>query len=213
MFRLGGIGLPANDTIIIGLTGGIGSGKTEAGRVLESLGAVHIDADAISRALTAPEGEALAEIRDVFGDSVFNADGSLDRRALGASVFESPERRRALEAILHPRVQRRTLEMIDRARDDGAKAVVLDVPLLFETGMDALCDVTWVVEADPAERVRRIMARDGLSEAEIEARVKNQMSDEDRAAHATKVVKNDGSVEKLAGELTGLYHQLIKSGK
>jgi dephospho-CoA kinase len=205
--------LPANDTIIIGLTGGIGSGKTEAGRVLESLGAVHIDADGISRALTAPEGEALSEIREVFGDSVFHVDGSLDRRARGAAVFENPDRRRALEAILHPRVQRRTLEIIDRAREDGAAAVVLDVPLLFETGMDAICDVTWVVEADPAERTRRVILRDGLSEEEIEARVKNQMSDEDRAARATKVIKNDGSVEKLAGELTGLYHQLIKAGK
>ncbi len=205
--------MPASETIIIGLTGGIGSGKTEAGRILESLGAVHIDADAISRALTAPEGEALPEIREVFGDSVFNVDGTLDRRALAAAVFETPDRRRALEAILHPRVQRKSLSMIDRARESGAAAVVLDVPLLFETGMDAICDVTWVVEADPAERTRRIMARDGLTAPEIEARVKNQMSDEDRAARATRVVKNDGTVEKLAGELTGLYHQLIKAGK
>ncbi len=205
--------MSANDTFIIGLTGGIGAGKTEAGRVLESLGAVHVDADAISRSLTAPEGEALPEIREAFGDSVFNVDGSLDRRALGAAVFESPDRRRTLEAILHPRVQRKSLEMIDRARGNGAEAVVLDVPLLFETGMDAICDVTWVVEADPAERVRRIMARDGLTEAEIAARINNQMSDEDRAARATKVVKNDGSVEKLAGELTALYHQLMKTGK
>jgi dephospho-CoA kinase len=213
MFRLGGTGLPANDTIIIGLTGGIGSGKTEAGRILESLGAVHIDADAISRALTSPEGEALPEIREAFGDSVFNVDGSLDRHALAAAVFENPDRRRALEAILHPRVQRRALEMIDRARRNGAAAVVLDVPLLFETGMDAVCDVTWVVEANPQERVRRIMARGGLTEEEIASRVKNQMSDEDRAARAGKVVKNDGSVEKLAGELTNLYHQLIKASK
>jgi dephospho-CoA kinase len=205
--------LPANDTIIIGLTGGIGSGKTEAGRILESLGAVHIDADAISRALTSPEGEALPEIREAFGDSVFNVDGSLDRHALAAAVFENPDRRRALEAILHPRVQRKALEMIDRARGNGANAVVLDVPLLFETGMDAVCDVTWVVEANPQERVRRIMARDGLTEEEIASRVKNQMSDEDRAARAGKVVKNDGSVEKLAGELTNLYHQLIKASK
>lgn len=205
--------MPANDTIIIGLTGGIGSGKTEAGRILAGLGAVHVDADALSRALTAPEGEALPEIREAFGDSVFNVDGTLDRRALAAAVFESPDRRRALEAILHPRVQRKALAMIDRAREDGAAAAVLDVPLLFETGMDALCDVTWVIEADPQERIRRIMARDGLTEAEIEARVKNQMSDEDRAARATKVVKNDGSVERLAAELSNLYHQLIRTSK
>lgn len=213
MSRLGGIGLPANDIIIIGLTGGIGSGKTEAGRVLASLGAVHVDADAISRALTAAGGAALPEIREAFGDGVFQVDGALDRRALAAAVFENPDRRRALEAILHPRVQKKTLELVDQARKDGAAAAVLDVPLLFETGMDVLCHVTWVVEADPAERARRISLRDGLTEDEISARIKNQMSDADRAARATKVIRNDGDLDKLAGELTGLYHQLIKAAK
>lgn len=205
--------MPANDTIIIGLTGGIGAGKTEAGKILESLGAAHIDADAISRALTAPAGEALTDIRETFGDSVFNVDGTLDRRALAAAVFDNPERKRALEAILHPRVQRKALEAIDRARAVGTAAVVLDVPLLFETGMDALCDVTWVIEADPEERMRRIIARDGLTKDEIEARFLNQMSDEDRAARATKIIRNDISVEKLASELTACYNQLIKAGK
>jgi dephospho-CoA kinase len=205
--------LLANNTLILGLAGGMGSGKSEAARVLAELGAVHIDADAISRAITAPEGEALSEIRETFGDKVFQVDGSIDRRALADVVFEDAAARRALEAIVHPRVQRRSLEAIDRARADGAAAVILDVPLLFETGMDALCDATWVVISDPEEQIRRVMERDGLTREEVEIRLAAQMTDEERAARATRVIRNDQDLEKLAQDVAAAYHQLIKSVK
>jgi len=201
----------ANNTIIIGLTGGIGSGKSETARHLVSLGAVHVDADAISRSLTAPGGEALEPIREVFGDGVFFEDGTLDRRALGDRVFNDVAARRALEGIIHPRVQRATMEAVDKAREDGADAVLLDVPLLFETGMDALCDVNWLITADREQRIQRVMARDGITREAVEARINSQMSDEEKAARATKVIKNDQSVEKLKNELTGLYNQLLKN--
>jgi len=201
----------ANNTIIIGLTGGIGSGKSETARHLVSLGAVHVDADAISRSLTAPGGEALEPIREVFGDGVFFEDGTLDRRALGDRVFSDVAARRALEGIIHPRVQRATMEAVDKAREDGADAVLLDVPLLFETGMDALCDVNWLITADREQRIQRVMARDGITREAVEARINSQMSDEEKAARATKVIKNDQSVEKLKNELTGLYNQLLKN--
>ena len=203
--------MSANNTIIIGLTGGIGSGKSETARHLVSLGAVHVDADAISRSLTAPGGEALEPIREVFGDGVFFEDGTLDRRALGDMVFNDVAARRALEGIIHPRVQRATMEAVDKAREDGADAVLLDVPLLFETGMDALCDVNWLITADREQRIQRVMARDGLTREAVEARINSQMSDEEKAARATKVIKNDQSVEKLKNELTGLYNQLLKN--
>lgn len=203
--------MSANNTIIIGLTGGIGSGKSETARHLMSLGAVHVDADAISRSLTAPGGEALEPIREVFGDGVFFEDGTLDRRALGEMVFNDVAARRALEGIIHPRVQRATMEAVDKAREDGADAVLLDVPLLFETGMDALCDVNWLITADREQRIQRVMARDGLTREAVEARINSQMSDEEKAARATKVIKNDQSVEKLKSELTGLYNQLLKN--
>ena len=203
--------MSANNTIIIGLTGGIGSGKSETARHLVSLGAVHVDADAISRSLTAPGGEALEPIREVFGDGVFFEDGTLDRRALGDMVFNDVAARRALEGIIHPRVQRATMEAVDKAREDGADAVLLDVPLLFETGMDALCDVNWLITADREQRIQRVMARDGLAREAVEARINSQMSDEEKAARATKVIKNDQSVEKLKNELTGLYNQLLKN--
>lgn len=201
----------ANKTLIIGLTGGMGSGKSEAAKHLVSLGATHVDADAISRSLTAPGGEALPAIREIFGDEVFFADGTLDRRALGSVVFADIAARHALEGIIHPRVQRISLEMADAAREAGEDAVLMDVPLLFETGMDALCDVTWVISADIEERIRRVMSRDGLSREDAEARFASQMTDEERAARATRVISNDQSIEKFKNELTAAYNQLIKS--
>ena len=205
--------MSANKTLIIGLTGGMGSGKSEAARHLVSLGATHVDADAISRSLTAPGGEALPAIRETFGDGVFFADGTLDRRALGAVVFSDVAARHALEGIIHPRVQRISLEIADAAREAGEDAVLMDVPLLFETGMDALCDVTWVIAADKEERIRRVMSRDGLSREDAEARFASQMTDEERASRATRVISNDQSIEKFKSELTGVYNQLIKSSR
>ncbi len=205
--------MSANKTLIIGLTGGMGSGKSEAARHLISLGATHIDADAISRSLTAPGGEALPAIREAFGDDVFFADGTLDRRALGAVVFANVAARHTLEGIIHPRVQRISLEMADAAREAGEDAVLMDVPLLFETGMDALCDVTWVISADIEERIRRVMSRDGLSREDAEARFASQMTDAERCARATRVISNNQSIEKFKSELTGIYNQLIRSSR
>ena len=201
----------ANKTLIIGLTGGMGSGKSEAARHLISLGATHVDADAISRSITAPGGEALPAIREAFGDEVFYSDGTLDRRKLGDVVFADTAARHALEGIVHPRVQRISLEMADAARAAGEAAVLLDVPLLFETGMDALCDVTWVIHADREERIRRVMARDGLSREQAEARFASQMSDGERASRATRVIYNNQSMEKFKAELTALYNQILKN--
>ena len=203
--------MSANKTLIIGLTGGMGSGKSEAARHLISLGATHVDADAISRSITAPGGEALPAIREAFGDEVFYSDGTLDRRKLGDVVFADTAARHVLEGIVHPRVQRISLEMADAARAAGEAAVLLDVPLLFETGMDALCDVTWVIHADREERIRRVMARDGLSREQAEARFASQMSDGERASRATRVIYNNQSMEKFKAELTALYNQILKN--
>ena len=135
----------ANQPYVIGLTGGIGCGKSEAASYLRTLGAAHVDADEISRALTAPGGEALPEIRRVFGDAYFYVDGTLDRAMMAREIFSSEASRRALEGIVHPLVQRCMLAQMDAAAKAGARVVILDVPLLFETGMDALCDETWAL--------------------------------------------------------------------
>ena len=195
----------ANKTYVIGLTGGIGCGKSEAAHFLETLGAVHVDADAVSRALTAEGGEALGDIRRVFGDGVFRGDGALDRAKLGKLVFGNEPARRALEGILHPLVQRDMLAAMDAAARAGAGVVILDVPLLFETGMDALCDETWALFAPRDRQIARIVARDGLSPEDAVARIDSQMSLEDRNARATHVINTDRPVERTRADLEQLY--------
>ena len=163
--------------------------------------------------MRSPLPAALPAIREAFGDRVFRADGTLDRRALGEMVFQDVAARRALEAIIHPRVQHRALSMVDQAGAEGAEVVLLDVPLLFETGMDALCDVTWLITADPETRIARVMARDGLTREQVIHRMESQMSDEDRARRATRAIRNDQTVEKFQSELGSLYQQLLKTAR
>ena len=200
----------ANNVYVLGLTGGICCGKSEAARLLRQLGAYHIDADAISRALTAPGGEALPAIRQIFGDGVFREDGSLNRQALGDLVFGDPAQKRALEGILHPLVQRNMLRMLDEADQGEAKVALLDVPLLFETGMDALCDEVWVMSARREIQIQRIMARDGLNQQQAEARVDSQMDPEEREKRAGRVISSEKPLDKMQAEITGLYQQLLK---
>ena len=200
----------ANKPYVIGLTGGIGCGKSEAAHYLESLGAAHLDADEVSRALTAEGGEALEEIRRVFGDEYFLPDGALDRPALGKLVFGSEPARRALEGIIHPLVQRNMLRGMDEATEAGARVVILDVPLLFETGMDALCDETWALYVSRDKQVARIVARDGLTPEDAEARIESQMPVEQRNARATHAIDTDRPIERTRAELEQLYRAAVK---
>lgn len=201
--------MPANKPYIVGLTGGIGCGKSEAASCLRELGAVHVDADEISRSLTAQGGEALPAIREKFGDGVFSEDGTLDRAELGRIVFESAPHRRLLEGIIHPLVQRRTLAEIEKAGLRGDRVVVLDVPLLFETGMDVLCDETWAVTAGAETQLIRVMSR-GLTAEQAQARIDSQMSADERSARATRIINTDRPIERTRAELTSLYQQLLK---
>lgn len=200
----------ANKPYIIGLTGGIGCGKSEAAKYLSDLGAVHLDADQISKALTAENGEALPMIRQTFGDEVFTPDGQFDRRAMAAIVFENASARRQLEGILHPLVQRNILKQMDQARQQGADIIVLDVPLLFETGMDALCDECWTLYVDRKVQIQRVMERDHLSREQAEARIDSQMSTEERNARATRAIDTDRSIERTRSELQNLYNGILK---
>ena len=196
----------ASKPFVLGLTGGIGCGKSEAARHLESLGAAHIDADAISRALTAPGGEALPAIRREFGDQVFSPDGTLDRRAMAEIVFADAAAKARLEGIIHPLVLARTLEAIARA---DARVAVLDVPLLFESGMDALCGEVWAMSADAATQIQRVRERDGLTEAQARARIANQMPMARRNARAARVIDSARPIEETRSELTRLYRELL----
>lgn len=202
--------MPANKPYVVGLTGGTGCGKSEAARYLAELGAKHIDADAISRSLTAVNGEAIPQIRSAFGDEVFAQDGSLNRRALHDLVFSSLAHKRALEGIIHPLVQRRTMDEIQAAAEQGYRVVILDVPLLFESGMDVLCDETWTMSAPQEVQVERVCLRDGLTEDQARARIAGQMPMAERNARAKRVIESGRPIEKTRAELSQLYQQLLR---
>ena len=202
--------MPVNNVYVVGITGGIGCGKSMAAAYLAELGAIHIDADGISRALTARDGAALEQIRRIFGDSVFSEDGSLNRRALGDLVFSDPAAKRALEGVIHPLVQRIAMDQIEESGKNGARVAVLNVPLLFETGMDVLCDETWTLTAPADVQLARVMERDGLTREQAISRIESQMAMEDRNARATRVINSDRPIEKTRSELNQLYQQLIR---
>ena len=203
--------MSANRNIyIVGLTGGIASGKSEAAKYLESLGAHCIDADAISHFLTGADGPLLTDIRQVFGDEVFHEDGTLDRAALAEIVFNDDDKRRALDGITHPSIQKAMLDEVEAAEKAGEKLVFLNVPLLFETGMDTLCDETWLINTDPDLQLSRLMERDGFDEDQAQSRVRSQMSAEDKQQRADLVIDNNKSLEKMLGELQSHYNSLLK---
>ena len=195
---------------MLGLTGGIACGKSTVARHLESLGAVHIDADAISHALTAPGGAALGRIREVFGDGVFHADGTLDRKALGALIFSDEEQKRALEGILHPMVQHGMLSMADEAAREGKKVCVLNVPLLYETAMDCMCDEVWVVSLPLEKQIVRLMNRDRLTREQALARIHSQMPIEEKEARASHVVRTDKAESDTLREVEHRYRDLLR---
>jgi dephospho-CoA kinase len=194
----------------IGLTGGIGAGKSAVAARLSAHGAVIVDADAIAREVVAPGTPGLAAIVAEFGDGILQADGALDRAAMAAIVFTDPERRTALEAIVHPLVGARSAELIAAA--PAGAVVVYDVPLLAETMHTTRSgghefDVVVVVEAPAETRIPRLVAR-GIPEWDAEARIASQASDEERRALADHVLVNDGSLAELEAAVDALWPQL-----
>lgn len=199
-----------NKPYIVGITGGIACGKTTATDHLQSLGAMVLDADVESRAVTAPNGIALPAIRETFGDEVFHEDGTLDRHALGRIVFADIEKRRALEGIIHPMIQRKMMADLQEAGRKGELIVFLSVPLLYETGMDALCDETWVLTLDREMQIMRLMERDGIDLEAAIRRIDSQMKPEERIAKANVVIRTGRSIEQTRAELSALYRDLKK---
>lgn len=202
--------MSANKPYIVGLTGGIATGKSTASSHLKSLGAYCIDADQLSHDLMSAGGGAVEPIRQLFGDEVILPDGSVDRRLLGRVVFPDVALRRRLEGVIHPMVQHISLELIRQAGEKGVPLVILDVPLLFESGMDVLCDETWVITLSPDKQLRRLIDRDHLSEKESLERIASQMPQEEKIRRATIAIDNSRSEDRLRAELTQLYHATLK---
>ena len=195
----------------VGLTGGIGSGKSEVTRMLAARGAVVIDADLVAREVVAPGTPGLERLVGEFGAEVLREDGSLDRARLGTVVFSDPDRLAALNGIVHPLIGERTAELAAQAERDGARVLVHDVPLLVESGLAPAYQLVVVVAADPATQLDRLVRLRGMSEQEARQRIAAQAPLADKLAVATHVITNDGPLRELAPQVDRLWHDLQKA--
>jgi dephospho-CoA kinase len=193
---------------VIGLTGGIATGKSTLAALLRARGAPVVDADALARAAVEPGTPALAEIARTFGADVLRPDGALDRKALAARVFADPEARRRLEAITHPAVRRAMREETARLAAQGHALAFYDTPLLYEVGLEAQLDAVVVVWAPRDLQRERLIRRDGLAGAAADARLAAQLPVDEKAARADFVVENAGAPEALAGKADRLLADL-----
>ncbi|UWE08995.1 dephospho-CoA kinase [Actinacidiphila bryophytorum] len=192
--------------LTVGLTGGIGAGKSEVARLLASYGAILVDSDRIAREVVEPGTEGLAAVVAEFGTGVLAADGSLDRPRLGAIVFADEDRRKALNAIVHPLVGARSAELQKAAGPDDI--VLHDVPLLTENGLAPYYDVVVVVDADPATQLDRLVRLRGMTEDEARSRMAAQAGREQRLAVADLVIDNDGPLDALEPQVRAVWEQL-----
>ena len=202
-----GSGWHASPMIRVGLTGGIGAGKSTVSTMLADMGAVVVDGDQIARDLVAPGEPALAEIVDRFGTGVLLADGELDRPGLAAIVFPDPEALAALDAIMHPRIAQRAAEMLDTAERAGTRIIVYDMPLLVENGSADDFDVVVVVHAPIEVRLARLAVR-GVPVADARERMARQASDAERAEVATILIDNGGDEEQLIAQVERAWYLL-----
>ena len=176
--------------MIVGLTGGIGSGKSTVARAFGERGIPWVDADDVAREIVAPGEPALAAIRDRHGEAVIHPDGSLNRAALREIIFNHPHERAWLEGVTHPRVRERLFEHLQRLLQQGAPYVLLVSPLLFESGQQVLVDITVVVDIPESLQLSRTLARDGVSEQQVHAILEAQMSRRERLTRADEVIDN-----------------------
>jgi dephospho-CoA kinase len=192
----------------IAITGGAGSGKTTVARIFKELGAEVLDADQVAREVVAVGEPAWQELRRLYGNDYFNPDGSLNRSKLAGRVFADPEERRRLDGIIHPRVAAAIEARMAALAGRGVELVLVDVPLLFETGRQAAFDRVIVVTAPETERLRRLRARDGRGEKEIRGILAAQWPLEDKAARADYVVDNGGPPAETRRQVETIWREL-----
>ncbi len=193
--------------LLVGLTGGIGSGKSTVARLLEKRGAVVFDADLLAREAVEPGTPGHAAVIERFGADVLAPGGELDREALASIVFADPAARRDLEQIVHPEVRRLFAEGSEAYRDTD-RVVVFSAPLLVETGMHTAFEILVVVSATVATQIERLMRQRGMSEPSIRARIDAQAPLEDKAAAADFLVDNEGSLDELESQVEQLWNDL-----
>jgi len=193
--------------LLVGLTGGIGSGKSTVARLLEKRGAVVFDADLLAREAVAPGTPGHAAVIERYGADVLAPGGELDREALASIVFADPSARRDLEQIVHPEVRRLFAEGSEAYRDTD-RVVVFSAPLLVESGMHTAFEILVVVSATVATQIERLMRQRGMSETSIRARIDAQAPFEDKAAVADFIVDNEGTLDELESQVERLWNDL-----
>lgn len=196
-------------TAFVGLTGGIAAGKSAVAGVFRERGVSVVDADLVAREVVERGSEGLAEIVDAFGSTVLTADGSLDRKKLGAIVFEEPELRRRLEGITHPRIGARSMQLMAGIAGRGERLALYEAALLVENGSYRMMQALVVVAAHQATQVARVMQRDGLDETGARLRVAAQLPLEEKIAVADFVIWNDGTREELAAKVREIHSALL----
>ena len=200
--------------LLVGLTGGIGSGKTAVSDLLGELGAGIIDTDLISHQITAPNGLAIPAIQQEFGPEFINTDGALDRPKMRALVFAKPEARKALEAITHPLIRQETAKQAQELSKSGVPYLVFAVPLLIESkNWQNLVDYVVVVDCPEEVQIKRVMHRNNLSRADVEKILGAQTSRKERLACANAVIENQGSLDQLASQVRQLNQKILQIQK
>ena len=195
---------------IIGLTGGIACGKSTVSTELRALGAAIVDADALAHELSQPHQLLYNAYVQRFGREIVTADGTLDRAAIARRVFADPAVRAEVDAIAHPLIRMAAEERLRAARDENKRAAVLDVPLLFEAGWDALADETWVVALPREEQLKRLLSRDkAMDEGEARARIAAQMPLAEKCARADVIIDNSGTKEEIREYIGKLWKERI----
>ena len=190
---------------LIGLTGGIAAGKTTVAGHWVSLGGIEIDADKLAREVVEPGTKSIDQIRQIFGDSVFSSDSSLDRQKLGEIIFNDPQKRLTLEGIIHPLVRQRASQLLAKLPEDSM--VIYTVPLLVEANVSLPFDVIVSVEAPEADRVKRLASSRGMSTDQAMARIKSQASAIERAAAADYILNSNQPLPSLLSDATALWNK------
>lgn len=199
--------------LLVGLTGNIASGKSTVAELLARRGATIIDADVLARRAVEPGSNALRAIADRWGPGVIAADGTLDRAALRRIVFERPEEREALNAIVHPEVARLRDQEVAAARARGDRVVICDIPLLFETGLADAFDHVVLVDAPPAVRLQRLVRDRALGESEAKRMLAAQMPAEPKRARADFIIENDGDRRALESRVDAVWATLERDAR
>ena len=194
--------------LIIGLTGGIGTGKSEVSHILRDLGAVVIESDKVAHQSYEPGTKAHGLIVNQFGEGVLDGSGFIDRKTLGEIVFSDPARRLELEKIVWPATRELTLALLKKETERGTEVVVVEVPKLFESGWDKVADVIWTVEAPASVVSQRVKRRSGMSKSDMRARVAAQLTRQDRVNRADIAIENVATLEDLRNQISKLWESI-----